>query len=117
MGIVHVVVAGFDPVSLVPHGLINRSFSAEGQLSHATDLLYRISDKAGKFVTVQVPKGQAWESPAAFFANEHKYKYEEGYDTVRFVPDSVLETWGVEAGHEARVELVAQECYPPRAWN
>jgi len=37
-----VIVAGFDPVSLVPHGVKNRAISLEGQLSHATDLLYRM---------------------------------------------------------------------------
>merc|ERR1712217_38326 len=56
-------------------------------------------------------------SPAAFFANEHKYKYEEGYDTVRFVPDSVLEILGVKDGQEVHVQLVAKERCPPRAWN
>jgi len=114
--VVRVVVTGFDPVSLAPHGVVNRAFSAEGQISHATDLLHRITDQAGQFVNVQVPSGPAWESPAAFFAKEEKYKEEEGYDTVRFVPEVVLETLGIK-GQEAQVQLVAKECHPPRAWN
>jgi len=110
---VRVLVAGFDPISLAPHGVLNRAFSAEGQLSHATDLLYRITGTPGRFVPVQVPKGTAWESPAAFFAKpqEPKFKDEEGYDTVRFVPQSTLE------GQEADIQLVAAERVPPRVWN
>jgi len=113
--IVRVVVAGFDPVSLTPHGVMNRAFSAEGQLSHATDLLYRITSTAGRFVPVHVPNGPAWESPAAFFTKPQmpKYKNEEAYDTVRFVPESALKELGVEAC----IQLVATEHAPPRVWN
>jgi len=116
--IVRVVVAGFDPISLTPHGVMNRAFSAEGQLSHATDLLYRITNMPGRFVSVQVPKGLAWESPAAFFSKPQvpNYKDEQAYDTVRFVPESALEKLGA-LGLEACVPLVATECVPPRVWN
>merc|ERR1712046_82729 len=73
--IFRVVVAGFDPISLAPHGVLNRVYSAEGQLCHATDLLERLSTVPGKFVTVHVPKGNAWESLAAFFAKPQEPKY------------------------------------------
>jgi hypothetical protein len=114
---IRVLVAGFDPISLAPHGVLNRAFSAEGQLSHATDVLERLSAQSGKFVQVTVPKGLAWESPAAFFAKpqEPKYKDEEGYDTVRFVPDVTLQDFGVKDGQD--VQLVAMERIPPRVWN
>jgi len=117
--VVRVVVAGFDPISLTPHGVLNRAFSAEGQLCHATDLLQRVTSTPGKFVRVQVPKGNAWESPAAFFAKpqELKVKDEEAYDTVRFVPLSMLEAVGVKEGQEADIQLVANEKVPPRVWN
>lgn len=114
--IIHVVLAGFDPVSLAPHGVTNRAYSAEGQMCHATDFLSRVTGRPGKFVNVKVPPGKAWESPQAFFNNEEKYKDEPGYDTVRFVPEFVLETLGVN-GQEGQIQLVAREHEPPRAWN
>jgi len=117
--VIRVLVAGFDPISLAPHGVLNRAFSAEGQLCHATDFLSRVTGTKGAFVNVQVPKGLAWESPAAFFAKpqEPKYKDEEAYDTVRYVPLSVLEVLGVKEEQEADVQLVATERVPPRVWN
>lgn len=107
--------AGFDPISITPHGVLNRSFSAEGQLCHATDILERLTKVRGKFVPVHVPKGLAWESPAALRCKDFKTKDEEGYDTVRFVPEAVLQTLGVKEGQE--VQLVATERVRPRVWN
>lgn len=114
---VRVVVAGFDPISLTPHGVNYRALSAEGQLSHATDMLQRLGNVKGQFVPVKIPTGSAWESPAAFFAKpqELKTKQEEGYDTVRFVPTVALQACNISMGEE--VHLVAQENLPPRAWN
>jgi hypothetical protein len=118
--LVRVVIGGFDPISLAPHGVMNRAFSAEGQLCHATDLLQRLTGVDGMFVPVRVPKGKTWESPAAFFANpqEKKFKDEEGYDTVRFVPEAALESLGVEDRPSKKcVTLTAIEREPPRVWN
>jgi len=115
--IVRVCVAGFDPISLAPHGTVNRVFSAEGQLAHATDMLQRLTEVPGVFVPVQVPKGQAWASPSAFFAKpqQHDYKDEEAYDSVRFVPAAMLQDLGVKDGEE--VQLLATETVSPRVWN
>lgn len=110
--ILRVVVAGFDPVSLTPHGVNYRAVSAEGQLCHATDMLQRLSNVRGQFVPVEVPTGNAWDSPAAFFAKELKTKREDSYRTVRFVPASA-----VQACNDGEVQLVARENKPPRAWN
>lgn len=116
---VRVVVAGFDPVSLAPHGVWNRVFSAEGQLCHTTDLLHCLTSVPGKFLRVHVPEGRAWESPAAFFAKpqELKFKMDGAYDTVRFVPEPILRKWGLEEGREADTCLEATERVPPRVWN
>lgn len=116
---VRVIVAGFDPISLAPHGVMNRTFSAEGQLCHTTDFLHRITCTEGCFMRVQVPTGQAWESAAPFFSKpqEPKFKDDESYTTVRFVPKPALKALGVEGGHEVNVELKATERVPPRAWN
>lgn len=112
--VVRVVVAGFDPISIAPHGVIYRTFSAEGQLCHATDLLWRLTGVKGRFVPVKVPDGKAWESPAAFFARPRvpKFKPEEGYDSVRFVPESALD----ELGHTEK-HLVLKEKGAARVWN
>jgi hypothetical protein len=114
---IRVAITGFDPISLAPHGVINRAFSAEGQLSHATDLLSRVTGTPGKFVRVRIPKGTAWESPVAFFSKPQlpKFKDDDAYDTVRFVPQCHLVASGVAP--EADVELVANERIPPRVWN
>lgn len=116
---IRVLVAGFDPVSLAPHGVLNRAFSAEGQLCHTTDFLYRTTCIPGRFVSVRVPKGLAWESPAVFFAvpRVEKFKEEEGYETVRFVSDATLKELGIEYGRETEVQLEAAERIPPRVWN
>eukprot|EP00930_Biecheleria_cincta_P044770 TRINITY_DN3082_c0_g1_i5.p1 TRINITY_DN3082_c0_g1~~TRINITY_DN3082_c0_g1_i5.p1 ORF type:complete len:782 (+),score=117.24 TRINITY_DN3082_c0_g1_i5:54-2348(+) len=110
--ILRVVVAGFDPVSLAPHGMKNRVFSGEGQLCHATDLLARLTEIEGMFVVVDVPEGCAWESPAAFFAKpqELKTKVEESYKTVRFVPKSELQDYKGE-------RIIAKAREAPRVWN
>eukprot|EP00930_Biecheleria_cincta_P034314 TRINITY_DN2372_c0_g1_i1.p1 TRINITY_DN2372_c0_g1~~TRINITY_DN2372_c0_g1_i1.p1 ORF type:complete len:509 (-),score=79.55 TRINITY_DN2372_c0_g1_i1:444-1943(-) len=110
--VLRVVVAGFDPVSLTPHGVKYRAVSAEGQLCHTTDMLQRLNSVKGQFVRVEIPTGDAWESPAAFFAGEHKTKQEEGYRTVRFVPAAAVQARSCE-----EVQLVARENKPPRAWN
>eukprot|EP00930_Biecheleria_cincta_P034315 TRINITY_DN2372_c0_g2_i1.p1 TRINITY_DN2372_c0_g2~~TRINITY_DN2372_c0_g2_i1.p1 ORF type:complete len:521 (-),score=65.62 TRINITY_DN2372_c0_g2_i1:434-1996(-) len=110
-----VVVAGLDPVSITPHGVNYRAVSAEGQICHATTMLECISNLTGQFMQVKVPSGQAWESPAAFFAKELKTKQEDSYDTVRFVPEVALQACDVGLG--AEVQLVARENVPLRAWN
>mmetsp|Transcript_88353 Transcript_88353/g.156419 ORF Transcript_88353/g.156419 Transcript_88353/m.156419 type:complete len:521 (-) Transcript_88353:52-1614(-) len=116
---VRVIVAGFDPISLAPHGVMNRAFSAEAQLCHTTDFLYRITNVMGRFMRVEVQKGRAWESAVAFFSKpqEPKLKDDEAYKTVRFVPQPVLKALGVEEGQEVDVELKAVERVPPRVWN
>lgn len=107
---VRVVVAGFDPVSLAPHGVLNRAFSAEGQLCHTTDFLYRTTCIEGRFARVQVPEGMAWESPAAFFARPQqlKYKVDKAYNTVRFVPKVVLKALGWWRGRRMTLSCMQQ---------
>jgi len=114
-GTVRVVLAGFDPVSIAPHGVRYRAYSAEGQLSHTTDILERLARVKGRFVPVRVPNGQAWESPAAFFAKPQilKTKDDEGYNTVRFVPERVLRELRFREGQV----LQAEEFGRARVWN
>jgi len=131
--LVRAVVAGFDPVSLAPHGLRNRALSAEGQVCHATDLLHRWTGVRGAFLPVRVPAEVAWESPAAFFARprEPRYKTDAAYETVRFVPHPVLEDLGLleprcwKAGYSSPSKRAVRDAGAarltahtlPRAWN
>merc|ERR1712048_336064 len=73
--VLRVLIAGLDPMTLVPNGLRNRAFSAEGQLCHCTDFISRITGMPGEFVQVNVVRCEAWANPSAFFAEPQRPEF------------------------------------------
>lgn len=105
-----VVVAGFDPISLAPHTVVNRAQSLEAQLGHATDMMFRLTGKIGTHVPVLVTPGKAHKSGKDFFTKTGAIKLDGMYESVRYVQGVT----GVQPGSKM---LLVDKSADLRVWN
>merc|ERR1712218_286181 len=105
---IRVLVGGFDPISLLPHGTVLRANSAEGQLSHNSPIFQNLTGEEFKEYPVQVVPFPDLEDPL-----RETSKAKDPFWSFRRMPKHVMDRveWNLQNQRDAleKIELHPNE--------
>jgi len=83
---IRVVIAGFDPISLLPHGVVLRANSGEGQIDHTTSIFQELTRMPYEEYAVQVVPFPNANDPL-----KEKAKVKEPFASFRRLPKGPMD--------------------------